>query len=77
MQLRNKIDKFIQVKIGNGMRCNVWFDRWCLDGPIIKILNQRVIELAGLSLDNCISDMIHNNVWKWPDDWVGNYDNSS
>ena len=74
MHLRDKIDRYIAVKIGNGLRCNMWFDKCCPEGPIIKIINQRTLELAGLNINSCIADMILNDGWLWPHDWTGRFD---
>lgn len=74
MYLRDRIERFIAVKIGNGVRCNVWFDKWCPEGPLIKIINQRTIELAGLSINSSVADMILNDNWLWPQDWSNRFD---
>ncbi|GJZ76220.1 RNA-directed DNA polymerase, eukaryota, reverse transcriptase zinc-binding domain protein [Tanacetum coccineum] len=48
LDLRDKIKGFIQVKIGNGKTCNVWFDKWHPNGPLGRLINHRVLEQAGM-----------------------------
>ena len=53
---------------------NIWYDKWFPNGPLIKIINRRVIEVAGLSTEACVSSMINDNNWLWPVEWEGIFD---
>ncbi|GJU48767.1 hypothetical protein Tco_1218322 [Tanacetum coccineum] len=69
LDLRSKIERFVQVKIGNGWDCNIWFDKWNPRGPLSRLINQRVMEHANMSLKLRVSDMIEGNKWVWPIEW--------
>ncbi|GJY55984.1 hypothetical protein Tco_0455099 [Tanacetum coccineum] len=72
--LKNKIKKFVQVKIGNGNDCNIWFDKWHSTGPISRLINHEVLKHANLCLMTKVSNMIDGNEWSWPIDWDGRFD---
>ncbi|GJW53963.1 RNA-directed DNA polymerase, eukaryota, reverse transcriptase zinc-binding domain protein [Tanacetum coccineum] len=74
MSLRDKIREFVNVKIGNGKTCSVWFDKWHPRGPLSKLIDHRVIYLAGLDINAKVIDLIENNNWCWPIDWMTEYD---
>nr|GEV88364.1 hypothetical protein [Tanacetum cinerariifolium] len=60
LDLKDKIKEFVNVKLGNGRTCSVWFDKWHPRGP--------------LSSSAKVVDMIEYNSWNWPIDWTGEYD---
>ncbi|GKA88883.1 RNA-directed DNA polymerase, eukaryota, reverse transcriptase zinc-binding domain protein [Tanacetum coccineum] len=72
--LRDKIMDFVNVKLGNGKSCIIWFDKWHSRGPLSKLIDHRTIGLAGLDINAKVIDLIDNNSWSWPIDWVGEYD---
>ncbi|GJU49928.1 hypothetical protein Tco_1219483 [Tanacetum coccineum] len=74
MSIRDKIREFVNVKIGNGKTCHVWFDKWHPRGPLSKLIDHRVIYLAGLDINAKVIDLIENNNWCWPIDWMTEYD---
>ncbi|GJZ30743.1 reverse transcriptase domain-containing protein, partial [Tanacetum coccineum] len=69
LDLRSKIERFVQVKISNGWDCNIWFDKWHPRGPLSRLINQRVMEHADMSLKLRVSDMVKGNEWVWPIEW--------
>ncbi|GJW07139.1 hypothetical protein Tco_1569562 [Tanacetum coccineum] len=61
---------FFRSKIGNGHGTSVWFDRWCDECPLIRYLSPRDVSHEGFSLLDKVSDMVSNEVWKWPQSWL-------
>ncbi|GKD05798.1 hypothetical protein Tco_1180772, partial [Tanacetum coccineum] len=51
LNLRDKIRRFVNVKIGDGKDCSFWFDKWHSNGPLNKLINHRIILDVGLSLN--------------------------
>ncbi|GJZ85566.1 RNA-directed DNA polymerase, eukaryota, reverse transcriptase zinc-binding domain protein [Tanacetum coccineum] len=74
LNLRDKIKEFVNVKLGNGKNCSLWFDKWHPGGPLSKLIDYRMIHMAGLDINAKVIDLINNNSWCWPIDWVGKYD---
>ncbi|GKB33426.1 RNA-directed DNA polymerase, eukaryota, reverse transcriptase zinc-binding domain protein [Tanacetum coccineum] len=73
MDLREAIRKHMQYNIGDGNTTSMWHDRWTQMPAIDTILSRREIFSAGFSNDASIADCIHNNRWKWPNEWVIKY----
>ncbi|GJT00996.1 hypothetical protein Tco_0822165 [Tanacetum coccineum] len=63
LNLREKIMEFVYVKLGNGKSYSLWFDKWHPRGPLSKLIDVRMIGLAGLSTNAKVIDMIDNNSW--------------
>nr|GEW18412.1 hypothetical protein [Tanacetum cinerariifolium] len=61
---------FLNVKVGNGLTTFVRYDRWCLQGPLIRFLTPRDIAREGFTLQSCIADLIVNGTWNWPNAWL-------
>ncbi|GKB43006.1 hypothetical protein Tco_0887948 [Tanacetum coccineum] len=74
LNLRDKIKEFVNVKLGNGKTCSLWFDKWHPGGPLSKLIDHMMIYMAGLDINAKVIDLIDNNSWCWPIDWVGEYD---
>ncbi|GJY83206.1 RNA-directed DNA polymerase, eukaryota, reverse transcriptase zinc-binding domain protein [Tanacetum coccineum] len=74
LNLRDKIKEFVNVKLGNGKTCSLWFDKWHPGGPLSKLIDHRMIYMAGLDINAKVIDLIDNNSWCWPIDWEGEYD---
>ncbi|GJV43271.1 putative RNA-directed DNA polymerase [Tanacetum coccineum] len=58
LQLRPSIREFIWRKIGNGSSTSIWFDKWCLEGPLASRVSPRDIHRAGLTLYSHVGDVI-------------------
>ncbi|GKA59321.1 RNA-directed DNA polymerase, eukaryota, reverse transcriptase zinc-binding domain protein [Tanacetum coccineum] len=69
LDLRSRIERFVQVKIGNGRDCNIWFDKWHPCGPLSRLITHRILECADMSLKLSVNDMIEGNEWVWPIEW--------
>ncbi|GJV78163.1 hypothetical protein Tco_1509747 [Tanacetum coccineum] len=61
LNLRSKIRENVWKKIGDGKNTNVWFDKWCNEGPLCDIIPFRKRYEARLSERSSIADMIDNN----------------
>nr|GEV51067.1 hypothetical protein [Tanacetum cinerariifolium] len=61
---------FFWKQIGNGLTTSVWYERWCLQGPLIRFLTPRDIAREGFTLQSCVADLIVNGTWNWPNAWL-------
>ncbi|GKA55522.1 RNA-directed DNA polymerase, eukaryota, reverse transcriptase zinc-binding domain protein [Tanacetum coccineum] len=59
--------------IGNGRKINMWQDLWCNKGILSDIVTTRSIHNARLPDHMTVSDMIVNDKWCSPEDWVDKY----
>nr|GEU31441.1 hypothetical protein [Tanacetum cinerariifolium] len=59
-----------KAKVGNGLNTSLWFDRWCIQGPLIWFLSPRDIAREGYTLKTCVADLITNGAWNWPISWL-------
>ncbi|GKA46099.1 RNA-directed DNA polymerase, eukaryota, reverse transcriptase zinc-binding domain protein [Tanacetum coccineum] len=73
LSLRDKIKEFVNVKLGNGKTCSVWFDKWHPRGPLSKLIDHMMIYLASFDINCKVIDLIDNNTCHWPINWVGEY----
>ncbi|XP_071718693.1 uncharacterized protein [Rutidosis leptorrhynchoides] len=60
-------------EIRNGSTTSAWFDEWTEIGPLINIVRRRDIVRSGLAITDSVRDVIVNNSWLWPDDWVDRF----
>nr|GEU90229.1 hypothetical protein [Tanacetum cinerariifolium] len=58
------------LEVGNGLNTSLWFDRWCIQGPLIRFLSPRDIAREGYTLKTCVADLIVNGAWNWPISWL-------
>ncbi|GJV85890.1 putative RNA-directed DNA polymerase [Tanacetum coccineum] len=70
LQLREIVKPFFWAQIGNGLKTSLWYDRWCLQGPLIRFLSPREIVREGYHLQSCVADLISNRMWNWPSAWL-------
>ncbi|GKA60190.1 putative RNA-directed DNA polymerase, eukaryota, reverse transcriptase zinc-binding domain protein, partial [Tanacetum coccineum] len=73
LQIRSTIRPFIWHKINNGKSTSVWFDRWTDVCPLKDLLSNRDIVRSGFSLENSVSNLISDGVWRWPLDWLSRF----
>ncbi|GKC01404.1 RNA-directed DNA polymerase, eukaryota, reverse transcriptase zinc-binding domain protein [Tanacetum coccineum] len=73
MELRNKIRPHVFHNIGNGKSTSIWYDRWNQCGPLSNIINRRDIYDARLKTTDCVANMIEEERWKWPSEWLGKF----
>ena len=77
LQVRTIVRKFIWHKVGNGSNTSPWFNNWCPHSPLINTISTRDIHRAGFVLQTKLSDLIHDNTWMWPTEWLHKYPNLS
>ncbi|GJU07175.1 putative RNA-directed DNA polymerase, eukaryota, reverse transcriptase zinc-binding domain protein [Tanacetum coccineum] len=69
LKLRDSVRKFIGYKIGNGIDCFVWYDRWHSNGPLCRLISNHIISSCGFDLNAKVADLICENNWIWPIEW--------
>ncbi|GJS48870.1 RNA-directed DNA polymerase, eukaryota, reverse transcriptase zinc-binding domain protein [Tanacetum coccineum] len=69
LKLRDSVRKFIGYKIGNGIDCFVWYDRWHSNGPLCRLISNHIISSCGFDLNAKVADLICGNNWIWPIEW--------
>ena len=47
------------------------------NSPLINTISTRDIHRAGFVLQTKLSDLIHDNTWMWPTEWLNKYPNLS
>ncbi|GJT51583.1 retrotransposon protein, putative, ty1-copia subclass [Tanacetum coccineum] len=70
LQLRDIIKPFFWQKIGNGLSTSLWYDHWCIQCPLIRLLTPRDITREGYHLRNKVEDLVLNGSWVWPQSWL-------
>nr|GEV67078.1 hypothetical protein [Tanacetum cinerariifolium] len=70
LQLLEIVKPYFWKQVGNGLNTSIWFDRWCIQGPLIRFLLPRNIAREGYTLKTCVADLITNGAWNWPISWL-------
>ncbi|GJX07924.1 RNA-directed DNA polymerase, eukaryota, reverse transcriptase zinc-binding domain protein [Tanacetum coccineum] len=73
LNLRSMIRNSVWKKIRNGRNTNMWFDKWCNEGPLCEMIPFRKIYEAMLDEKYNVADMIVNGEWAWPNDWKAQF----
>ncbi|GJU60172.1 RNA-directed DNA polymerase, eukaryota, reverse transcriptase zinc-binding domain protein [Tanacetum coccineum] len=73
LKIRDDIKNHVWYDIGDGRSISMWYDRWCMDGPLCSLISRRDIYDARLDDNAKVSDMISNNQWNWPNGWKEKY----
>ncbi|GJY68313.1 hypothetical protein Tco_0471295 [Tanacetum coccineum] len=63
LDLRSRIERFVQVKIGNGRDCNIWFDKWHPCGPLSRLITHRIMECADMAVLVSVNVLIEGTIW--------------
>lgn len=58
------------TKIGNGANTFMWYDDWHHLGSFSHVLSPREIASAGFRITNKVKDVIVDNSWFWPSEWL-------
>nr|GEW00269.1 reverse transcriptase domain-containing protein [Tanacetum cinerariifolium] len=56
-----------------GRTTSMWFDKWCVAGPLSNIISSRDIIRAGFNHASKVRDCIQDGLRIWPDDWLVKY----
>ncbi|GJV38922.1 hypothetical protein Tco_1417362 [Tanacetum coccineum] len=65
--------KSLKNGMKNGKNVSMWYDKWCIDGPLSSVITRRDIYDARLDDNARVVDMIRDNQWVWPDGWRENF----
>jgi hypothetical protein len=58
--------KLLSFKVGTGYNISLWFDAWHPAGRLIDIYGFQAVYDSGLSLNSCVSSILHKGSWNWP-----------
>jgi hypothetical protein len=56
----------LSFKVGTGHNISLWFDAWHPDGRLIDTYGFWAVYDSGLSLNACVSTVLHEGSWNWP-----------
>ncbi|GJS20963.1 RNA-directed DNA polymerase, eukaryota, reverse transcriptase zinc-binding domain protein [Tanacetum coccineum] len=73
LQLRPLVREYIRYRIGNGVTCSLWFDRWSSTRPLAEVVSNRDLHRAGFTLSSKVKDAVSNGNWSWPVEWYTKY----
>lgn len=73
----NYYPAFFWFQIRNGKRASVWFDNWCAQSPLVRLLIAREISRSGFSLRESVADLVQDGVWRWPNEWFSRFSDLS
>ncbi|GKB13442.1 RNA-directed DNA polymerase, eukaryota, reverse transcriptase zinc-binding domain protein [Tanacetum coccineum] len=73
LRIRDEIKDHVWYEIGNGRTTSVWYDKWCMEGPLSNLISRRDIYDARLDDNAKVYDMVSNNQWKWRHGWKEKY----
>ncbi|MFS8029283.1 putative reverse transcriptase zinc-binding domain-containing protein [Helianthus anomalus] len=69
LEFRSILRSHIIHKIGNGQETSAWFDNWHTMGPLSNLLTHRNMSENPFTRFAKVSDLIHGDQWRWPQDW--------
>ncbi|GJT91068.1 putative reverse transcriptase domain, reverse transcriptase zinc-binding domain protein [Tanacetum coccineum] len=72
LQMQNVVRRFFFHVVGKGNRKSAWFDKWLDEGPFDAIISRRDIHRGGFNTDSVVHDLLRDNAWAWPAEWLGN-----
>ncbi|GJU01385.1 putative reverse transcriptase domain, reverse transcriptase zinc-binding domain protein [Tanacetum coccineum] len=58
LQLRPIIREFVWCNVGNGLSTSLWFDKWCVAGPLYNHVSSRDVFRSGLTLSSHVNDIV-------------------
>ncbi|GJT27388.1 RNA-directed DNA polymerase, eukaryota, reverse transcriptase zinc-binding domain protein, partial [Tanacetum coccineum] len=63
----------VLYEVGKGNKIFIWYDKWNSFGTLGDVVSQRDLYDARLPMDAKVSDLISDNMWKWPRDWLSKF----
>ncbi|GJS48359.1 histidine kinase 3, partial [Tanacetum coccineum] len=73
LKIRDSIKEHVWYSIGNGNSISVFYDKWCLNGPLCDFISKRAIYNARIKDNVVIADIVAGDRWKYPDDWLSKF----
>ncbi|GJV55853.1 RNA-directed DNA polymerase, eukaryota, reverse transcriptase zinc-binding domain protein [Tanacetum coccineum] len=70
LKIRDAIKEHVWHNIGNGKKTSMFYDKWCSNGPLSKFISKRSLYDARICDNVMVADMLIDNNWKWPIDWL-------
>jgi hypothetical protein len=66
LHLREDAKKLLSFKVGMSHKISLWFDAWHLAGRLIDTYGFQAVHDSGLSLNACVSTVLHEGSCHWP-----------
>ncbi|GJW71196.1 hypothetical protein Tco_0128113 [Tanacetum coccineum] len=71
--IRDHIFHHVVYKIGNGINVSMWNDHWAEVGVLSNYITHISMYTTRLSNSLKVADMIEDQCWKWPNEWMRKY----
>lgn len=65
--------RFFFHVVGNDNSTSAWFDKWHDNGPLDSVITRRDIYRGGFEANSKVHDLIYDNMWVWPKNWLAKY----
>ncbi|GJX81501.1 RNA-directed DNA polymerase, eukaryota, reverse transcriptase zinc-binding domain protein [Tanacetum coccineum] len=70
LNLRSWIGEHMRYRIRDGKSISVWHDKWNNGTSLSSFISKKDVFYAGLNNMDKLSDMIYDNGWRWPQNWI-------
>lgn len=70
LDLRDKVKSSVWKVFGDGKSTNIQHDQWSNIGALNNIVTRRNVYNSRLKNNMNVSDMVIDNRWNWPEDWL-------
>lgn len=62
LRLRNEVNDFMVMQVGNGRKASMWFDNWSSIGAMHKFISYRDLYNARLNVETKVADMLEDGI---------------
>ncbi|GJV19454.1 RNA-directed DNA polymerase, eukaryota, reverse transcriptase zinc-binding domain protein [Tanacetum coccineum] len=73
LNLRSWVGNHMRYKIGDDKSINVWYDKWNSDISLSSLISKKKVFYVGFKDQDKIHDVMDDNGWKWPQNWLDKY----
>nr|GEV70160.1 hypothetical protein [Tanacetum cinerariifolium] len=73
LKLRPTVREFFWSKIRDGNNTSLWFDRWCVTGPLANHVSTCDMHRARLNPSAKVKDIVQNGSCAWPRELTDKY----
>ncbi|GJW79881.1 RNA-directed DNA polymerase, eukaryota, reverse transcriptase zinc-binding domain protein [Tanacetum coccineum] len=72
LDLRDKMRKYVEYKIGDEKSIFLWHDKWWGDSSLCDLIPNEILQRYNMN-DVKVRDMVRNGKWQWPAEWKRTY----